>query len=107
MAKVLSSSQPAPTPFPHFIGKSARALVTEDANSVNVVPSPTLYHHQPLLCSPAPPLPTPTPAPEPGTAVSTFPGAVRSGLLGDRDNAGERLAQLRLGPTAGPERGGS
>lgn len=36
--------------------------------------------------------------------MSTFPGAVRASLLGDRDNTGERLAQLGLqGLTAGPE----
>ena len=65
--------------------------------------------------SPAPPLQpcssTPHPHPRSGgsreQAVSTFPGAVRASLLGDRDNTGERLAQLRLGLTAGPERGGS
>lgn len=104
----MSSSLPAPTPFLHFTGKSARALVTADANSVNgAFPYPVL--------SPAPPLQpcssTPHPHPRSGgsreQAVSTFPGAVRASLLGDRDNTGERLAQLRLGLTAGPERGGS
>lgn len=104
----MSSYLPAPTPFLHFTGKSARALVTADANSVKgAFPHP--------VQSPAPPLQpcssTPHPHPRSGgsreQAVSTFPGAVRASLLGDRDNTGERLAQLRLGLTAGPERGGS
>lgn len=35
MAHDLSSSCPTPPLTPHFTGKSARALVTEDANSVH------------------------------------------------------------------------
>ena len=74
---------------PHFTGKSARALATEDANSVNGTFSQpctitSASFAALLLQSPPPPQVWSW-----EQAGSTFPGAVRSGLLGDRDNAGE------------------
>lgn len=73
--------------------------------SCTLVPLPV-----PPLCSLAPCSSTPRPHSRSGARnrqMSTFPGAVRSGLLGDRDNTGEIPAQLRQGGTAGPHRGRS
>lgn len=78
MAHDLSSSCPTPPLTPHFTGKSARALVTEDANSVHgalLHPVHGALLHPGAIASaprfaawlPAPPLPAPTPGLEPGT----------------------------------------
>lgn len=87
MANVFSLSWPAPIPYPSFHWEISQGFGDQRCKFCEWRPPPSLV---PSPASPLQPCSSlPCPHPRSGARnrqMSTFPGAVRSGLLGDRDN---------------------